>query len=225
LAEVRKDSNERFIGLLLFPGLAALDIVGPFEVLASLGEQGVNAGYRTIWIGETLEPVESHQGLTMVPEVTFDQAPELDVIVVPGGPGQAQQMDNAPMIAYLKRAGRQASVVCSVCTGALLLAKAGFLIGKKATTHWMAMEELEQLGAIAVKQRVVRDGNVMTAAGVSAGIDMALTLASDLAGPAAAQAIQLNIEYDPQPPFDSGSPDKAPPEILAAFSRAVKPIS
>ncbi|MGI8425471.1 MAG: DJ-1/PfpI family protein [Actinomycetota bacterium] len=215
--------HDRVIGLVLFPGLAALDIVGPYEVLASLGEHGVNAGYRTVWISETLEPVRSHQGLTMVPEVTFEQAPPLDVIVVPGGPGQAQQMSNVAMIAYLKRAGRQATTVCSVCTGALLLAKAGFLIGKKATTHWMAMEELEELGATPVKSRVVKDGKVITAAGVSAGIDMALTLAAELAGEAAAQAIQLNIEYDPKPPFDSGSPEKAPPEILAAFSRVVNP--
>jgi len=212
--------DERMIGLVLFPGFAALDIVGPYEVLASLGANGVNAGYETIWLAETLEPVKAHQGLSVVPEATFETAPAIDVLVVPGGPGQAHQMNNPKMIAFLKRAGRQARFVTSVCTGSLLLAKAGFLIGKRANTHWLAREELGALGAVVTNERVVQDGNVFTAAGVSAGIDMALGLAAELAGVTAAKVIQLNIEYDPQPPFDSGSPEKAPPEVLAAFGKA-----
>jgi len=207
------------IGLVLFPGFAALDIVGPYEVLASLGANGVNAGYETIWLAETLEPVKAHQGVSIVPEATFEASPQLDVLVVPGGPGQAVQMNNEKMISFLKRSGRRARFVTSVCTGSLLLAKAGFLIGKRANTHWLAREELSGLGVAVINERVVRDGNVITAAGVSAGIDMALSLAAELAGEKAAQVIQLNIEYDPQPPFDSGSPEKAPPEVLAAFGR------
>lgn len=210
---------EKVIGLVVYDGIAALDIVGPYEVLASLGPNGLNAGYRTLWVAETLDPVPAHQGLTLLPDVPFAQAPKLDVIVVPGGPGQAEQMNNDKFISFLQEAAEQADWVCSVCTGSLLLARAGLLTGKQATSHWMAMAELEELGAIAVRRRVVKQGNVMTAAGVSAGIDMALTLASELAGPAAAQTIQLNIEYDPQPPFNSGSPDKAPPEIVEVFTR------
>lgn len=209
---------EKTIGLILYEGLAALDIVGPYEVLASLGPNGLNAGYRTVWIAETTEPLTAHQGLKMVPEVSFADAPKLDVVVVPGGPGQAQQMENGKFISFLKRAARDAEWICSVCTGSLLLGKAGLLIGKQATTHWMAMAALEDFGAIALKRRVVKQGRLMTAAGVSAGIDMALQLAAELAGPLAAQVIQLNIEYDPQPPFDSGSPEKAPPQVLEVFS-------
>lgn len=201
----------------MFDGLAALDIVGPYEVLASLGPNGLNAGYRIVWLAETLDAVTAHQGLTILPDVPFSQAPKLDVLVVPGGPGQAAQMENLKFMSYLTEAAAEADWVCSVCTGSLLLAKAGLLTGKQATTHWMAMAELEELSAIAVKRRVIKQGNIITAAGVSAGIDMALTLVSELAGPTAAQVIQLNIEYDPQPPFDSGSPEKARPEVLDVF--------
>ena len=205
--------DESLIGLVVFPGLAALDIVGPYEVLAHLSA----AGYRTVWVAETGEPVTAHQGLRILPDVTFDEVSTLEVLVVPGGPGYAAQMQNEKMIKFLQQAAAGARVVSSVCTGALLLAKAGLLDGKRATTHWMAMEQLSELGAVAVEQRVVADGKLITAAGVSAGIDMALILAANLAGPEAAQAIQLNIEYDPQPPFDAGSPKKAPPAIVAAL--------
>lgn len=209
---------DKVIGLVVYDGMAALDIVGPYEVLASLGPHGLNAGYRTLWVAETLDAVTAHQGLAILPEAFFSEAPKLDVIVVPGGPGQVEQADNPKFISFLQEAADRAEWICSVCTGSLLLAKAGLLTGKQATTHWMAMAALEDLGAIAVKRRVVKQGNIITAAGVSAGIDMALTLAAELAGPKAAQVIQLNIEYDPEPPFNSGSPDKAPPDVVDVFS-------
>ncbi|MGH2772116.1 MAG: DJ-1/PfpI family protein [Actinomycetota bacterium] len=205
----------RTIGLVVFPDLAALDIVGPYEVLAHLG-------YEIAWIAETPETVTAHRGLRIVPDVTFEEAPALEVIVVPGGPGYAVQMENESMLAFLRKAAVGARIVSSVCTGSLILAGAGLLEGKKATTHWMAMDRLGQLGAIPVAERVVADGNVVTAAGVSAGIDMALILAANLAGPEAAQTIQLNIEYDPQPPFDAGSPEKAPAAIVAALKGSLK---
>lgn len=217
-----KPPPQKTIGLVLYDGLAALDIVGPYEVLASLGPHGLNAGYQTVWVAETMDPVPSHQGLTMLPDTPFAEAPKLDVIVVPGGPGQADQMENKKFISFLEEAAEQAEWVSSVCTGSLLLAKAGLLNGKEATTHWMAMGELEELGAIPVKRRVVKEGNFITAAGVSAGIDMGLYLASEIAGAKAAQVIQLNIEYDPQPPFNSGSPEKAPAEIVDVFRPAAR---
>ena len=204
------DPRVKTIGLVLYPRFTALDIVGPYEVLARVPE------YRTIWVAGSLEPVRADRGATITPDSTFDEMPPLDVIVVPGGPGQQDQMEDASMMAAIARAAASASHVASVCTGSLLLARAGVLRGKRATTHWLAMDALAALGAIPVAERVVRDGNVFTAAGVSAGIDLALTLAAELAGEQVARATQLGIEYDPQPPFDSGSPDRAP-ELAAVL--------
>ncbi|MGH9390987.1 MAG: DJ-1/PfpI family protein, partial [Vicinamibacteria bacterium] len=159
---------------------------------------------------------------TIVPEATFESAPPLDVLVVPGGPGQIDQMENEKFLGFLRRAGEKARIVSSVCTGALLLAKAGFLDGKRATTHWLARDALAKLGAKPVRDRVVRDVNVVTGAGVSAGIDFALRLVAELEGENVAQAIQLAIEYDPQPPFDVGSPEKAPPALVAALRKRAR---
>jgi transcriptional regulator GlxA family with amidase domain len=202
----------RTIGIVLYPRFTALDAIGPYEVLSRLPETTV------IWVAQTREPVRADRGATLVPDTTFTDAPPLDILLVPGGPGQIEQMNNDRLIGYLKAAAAQAKVVASVCTGALLLAQTGLLTGRKATTHWLAREALAGLGAEVVPDRVVDDG-VVSAAGVSAGIDLALTLAARLAGEQVAQAIQLGIEYDPQPPFDAGSPDKAPP-ALVEFMRA-----
>lgn len=210
------------IGLVLYPRLTALDIVGPYEVLSRLRQVAPGKGYRTVWIAETLEPVRADNGCTLVPEATFVSAPPLDIVVVPGGPGQTTQMGNAAMTAFLTRAAGEASIVVSVCTGSLLLAGAGLLEGMKAATHWLAREALAGLGAEPVADRVVRDGNVWTSAGVSAGIDLALALVAELEGPTAAQAIQLGIEYDPQPPFDAGSPESAPAPIVEAMRQATR---
>jgi transcriptional regulator GlxA family with amidase domain len=144
-------------------------------------------------------------------------------VLVPGGPGQIEQMGNDALRAYLRAVAETATLVTSVCTGALLLGDAGLLEGKRATTHWLAFEALERLGATPVSERIVRDGNVITAAGVSAGIDLGLLLAAEIAGEDIAKLIQLGIEYDPQPPFDAGSPAKAPAqlvEVMRANARA-----
>lgn len=153
----------------------------------------------------------------LVPETTFAEAPALDVLLVPGGPGQFDGMEHEPLIRFVRGAGARASIVASVCTGSLILARAGFLEGKRATTHWLARDALAALGAKPVPDRIVWEGDVVTAAGVSAGIDLALSLVERLHGAEAAQAVHLGIEYDPEPPFDAGSPEKAPPAIVEAL--------
>lgn len=207
------------IGLVVYPRFTALDIVGPYEVLSRLPATN-GTRYRTIWLAGSQRPVTSDRGLTIVPEAALADAPPLDVIVVPGGPGQLELMNDRPFLIALKRAASSARIVASVCTGSLLLAAAGLLDGKRATTHWMARDALADLGAEPVPERVVRDGDTITGAGVSAGIDLALTLAADLVGEHIAQMIQLGIEYDPQPPYRSGSPETAPPEVVASLRGA-----
>jgi transcriptional regulator GlxA family with amidase domain len=152
--------------------------------------------------------------LTLVAEHSLEQAGQPDIVLVPGGPGEVAARAGGPVLEWLKEVDRTSTWTTSVCTGSLILAAAGLLDGKRATTHWLALEELARLGADVVEERVVFDGRYATAAGVSAGIDMALALAARVAGDIVAQAIQLGIEYDPQPPFDAGSPHKAPAEVV-----------
>jgi transcriptional regulator GlxA family with amidase domain len=197
------------IGFVLYPRFTALDFIGPYEVLSRL------PGHRAVVIAQSSESVPAEQGPVAVsPEFTFSNAPALDVVLVPGGPGQLAQMGNEALRAYLRAASEAGTLVTSVCTGALLLGDAGLLKGKRATTHWLAYEALKELGAKPVAERIVRDGDVITAAGVSAGIDLGLLLAAEIAGEEIAKAIQLGIEYDPQPPFDAGSPAKAPAQLV-----------
>jgi len=203
-------ASERTIGMLLFPRLTQLDLTGPYEVLARLPNTKVHL------VAHSLDPVQTDRGLTILPTVTFATCPPLDVIVVPGGPGQQGLMDDDVVLDFLRAQARNAQYVTSVCTGSLVLGAAGLLRGKRATCHWAAMEHLPLLGAIPVNERVVVDGNVVTGAGVAAGIDFALALASSLDGEKVAREIQLQIEYDPAPPFHSGSPATASPETLAA---------
>lgn len=199
------------ISIVAYPRFTALDAVGPYEVLSRV------PGYKTLFVAQTLDPVRADRGLTLKPDGTFAGVPQPAVLLVPGGPGQIEQMENRALLGYLRRAAASADLVVGVCTGSLLLAAAGLLEGKRATTHWLAMDALAALGAEPVAKRVVRDGAVVTAAGVSAGIDCALAVAAGLAGDDTAKAIQLGIEYDPKPPFDAGSPDTAPPEIVEAL--------
>jgi cyclohexyl-isocyanide hydratase len=201
----------RRIGMLLFPNLTQLDLTGPYEVLARLPNSTVDL------VARTREPVATDRGLQIVPTVTFAECAPLDVIMVPGGPGQQGLMEDDETLGFLRRQASSASYITSVCTGSLVLAAAGLLKDKRATCHWAAIEHLSLLGAIPVRERVVIDGNVVTGAGVASGIDFALTLAAVLEGEAVAREIQLQIEYDPDPPFDSGSPDTARPETLAAL--------
>jgi putative intracellular protease/amidase len=203
------------IAILIYDRLTALDAVGPYEVLSRLPEA------RVTFVAERSGPRRTDTGaLALLADATLDEHPTPDIVLVPGGPGQEALMEDGPVHDWLRAAHAGTTWTTSVCTGSLILAAAGILDGKRATTHWAALEQLAELGALAVSERVVFDGKIVTAAGVSAGIDMALTLAERIAGPELAQAIQLGIEYDPQPPFDAGSPAKAPAEIVAAV-RAV----
>ena len=201
------------VGMVLFPGLTQLDLTGAYEVLARM------PGTRIHLVASTLEPVRSEWGLTILPDVTFAGAPALDVLCVPGGWGVNEYLDDEELLGFLRTRGERARYVTSVCSGALLLGAAGLLRGYRATTHWLSLDLLPFLGAEAIRQRVVRDRNRITGAGVTAGIDFGLALAAELFGSAMAQRIQLAIEYAPAPPFDSGSPDTAPDDIRHALRR------
>lgn len=188
---------DRVIACIVYPELTVLDLIGPFEVLSGLREP-----FRAVTVGETLEPVQADSPVRIAPMATFADVPNPDVILVPGGiTGTARAAAGDATRAYIEAAAPTASVIAAVCTGAIVLAAAGLLNGKRATTHWSSAGLLEQYGATYVPERWVRDGKFMTAAGVSAGIDMALALAAELAGEATAKRIQTVIEYDPQPPF------------------------
>ncbi|KUZ31584.1 DJ-1/PfpI family protein [Burkholderia territorii] len=196
------------IGLLVFPGVQQLDLTGPHDVLASLPDATVHL----VW--KSRDTVVSSSGLAIAPTCTFDDCPPLDVICVPGGIGINDLLLDAETIAFVQRRAAAARYVTSVCTGALLLGVAGLLRGRRATTHWAFHSLLAPLGAVPVHERVVRDGNLITGGGVTAGIDFALTIAAELAGDEEAQSIQLALEYAPAPPFDAGSPDTAPASVL-----------
>lgn len=201
------------VGFLLFPRLTQLDLTGPYEVLSRLP----GAEVRLVW--KTLEPVRADTGIGLLPDTTLADCPQLDLVCVPGGPGVAAVMEDEEVIDFLRRQAPGARYVSSVCTGALVLGAAGLLRGKRATTHWASHDFLSALGAVPVEGRVVRDGNLFTGGGVTAGIDFALAIAAEIAGPEAAQAIQLHIEYAPAPPFDSGTPETAPAAVLAEARR------
>ena len=195
------------IGMLLFENATQLDLTGAYEVFARM------PGARVSLLASTREPVRTEWGLTITPDLAITEAPLFDVICVPGGWGVNALLTNEAVLDFLRAQGESARYVTSVCTGALILAAAGLLRGYRATTHWMSLDLLQRFGAIPVAERVVRDGNRITGAGVTAGIDFALVLAAELFGDSEAQRIQLEIEYDPHPPFDSGSPRSAPADI------------
>jgi putative intracellular protease/amidase len=205
--------------ILLYDGFTALDAIGPYEVLSRL------PGASVTFVAAEPGPVRTDNGmLTVQAERSIADVPAPEIVLVPGGPGEVAARAGGPALQWLRAAHETSTWTTSVCTGSLILAAAGLLEGKRATGHWLAMDTLRELGARATAERVVFDGKIVTAAGVSAGIDMALALAARIAGEHVAQAIQLGIEYDPQPPFDAGSPDKAPAEIvelLRARSRFV----
>jgi cyclohexyl-isocyanide hydratase len=202
------------IGLLLFPRMTQLDLTGPFEVFSKLPDAQV------LLLWKTLQPVEADSGLRLLPYATLSDHPPLDVICIPGGPGVNALMEDQTVLDWLRAQAQHARYVSSVCTGALVLGAAGLLRGKRATSHWGYRDLLTQFGAIPTPGRVVRDGNLFTGGGVTAGIDFALTMAAELAGPAIAQAIQLQIEYAPAPPFDAGTPEDAPPDVVQTVRAA-----
>jgi len=197
------------IALGLYQGFTALDAIGPYEILTYL------PGAEMVICAENKGVVDDHNDLVHLRvDATFAEVPRPDVLLVPGGPIAGQYAaDGHPIVEWIRQAHPHTSWTTSVCTGALLLGAAGLLDGLPATTHWSAYDDLASYGAQPTEQRVVTAGRIMTGAGVSAGIDLALTLAADIAGPEVAQTIQLAIEYDPHPPFDAGAPSKAPKPI------------
>lgn len=202
------------IAILLYERFTALDAIGPYEVLSRL------SGAEVVFTAERPGPVRTDTGmLAVTADAGLADVPHPDIILVPGGPGNEAQMDDGPVRRWLRAADAASSWTTSVCTGSLILAAAGLLAGRRATSHWLALDRLEALGAHPVSERVVIDGKYVTAAGVSAGIDMALDLSGRIAGAATAQAIQLMIEYDPRPPYTAGSPSSAPPDLVASMRR------
>lgn len=195
-------------GLLVYPRHTPLDLIGPWEVLTRI------PAARTHLIWTRPGPVQAERGIEISATTSFQDAPGLDVLLVPGGPGQLSLMKHTLLMEYIRKSAQSASWVCSVCTGALLLAQAGILKGRQATTHWLARDALRTFGVDVVDDRVVFDGKFATAAGVSAGIDLAFELCRRLVGDDVAQEIQLQIEYDPAPPLDSGSPARAPTAVV-----------
>jgi cyclohexyl-isocyanide hydratase len=199
------------VGFVIFPELTQLDFTGPQQVLARLPQSAMHI------IAKSAAPVPSDSGLSLIPTHTFENCPQLDLICIPGGStGVVRAMGDRETIEFVQRQSRKAKYVTSVCTGAFILGAAGLLKGRRATTHWAFTELLPLLGATHAKGRVVKDGHVITAGGVTSGIDFGLRVVAEIAGEEVAQAIQLGLEYDPDPPFDAGHPDRASDAVEAA---------
>ncbi|WP_327592603.1 DJ-1/PfpI family protein [Streptomyces chartreusis] len=200
------------IAMALYDRFTALDIVGPYEALSRLPDAEV------VFVAETAGPVRADTGfLAITADKALADVPSPDIVVVPGGPGTFAQIENETFLDWLRTADGTSTWTTSVCTGSLLLAAAGLLDGRRATTHWLTLDFLAQYGAEPTGERVVPDGKYVTAAGVSSGIDMGLALVGMIAGDEHAQAVQLLTEYDPQPPYDAGSPQKAPAHLVEEF--------
>jgi len=197
--------------MLLYPRFQQLDLTGPFEVLARFEELEIHL----VW--KTLGPVSDVNGLRLMPKETFANCPTADILFVPGGPGQILIMEDTETLAFLREHGDGARCVTSVCTGSLILAAAGLLTGYRATCHWLSIDQLSYFGAVPVMERVVIDRNRITGAGVTSGIDFALTLAAELFGDERAKRVQLAMEYDPKPPFAGGTPANSDPELVASL--------
>ena len=211
--------NPTNIGSLIFPGMDQMDFTGPFEVLSLVP----NSRFHILW--KDLTPVRDGRGLVLTPDTTLRDAPELDVLVVPGGRGQESLMDDDEVLGFLRTRAAAARYVFSICTGALLCGAAGLLRGVRATTHWNSFHLLPYFGAIPVDQRVVIDGKHVSAAGVSSGIDGALRLVQLLGGDRMAQMIQFQMQYAPEPPFAGGTPATSPPESVEAGRAAVRELT
>jgi cyclohexyl-isocyanide hydratase len=205
------------IGLLVFPKVTQLDLTGPLQVFSSVP----GAKVHLIW--KRIEPVPSDSVLALTPTISFADCPQLDVICVPGGIGTDDMVNDEEMLDFLRKQAAGARYITSVCTGSLVLGAAGLLKGFRAATHWTAMDFLSAFGAIPTRTRVCIDRNRITGGGVTAGIDFALTLVSHLVDRQTAEAIQLRLEYNPAPPFNAGSPDTAPPDVLAFMKEKIAP--
>ena len=214
-----RQKNHLTIGALIFPLMDQIDFTGPFEVLSRIPDSTIHV------IAKTKSQVRDIQGLILTPQMSIVEAPEFDVLLVPGGFGQQQLMNDEEVLSLIRNHFKAGRLVFSVCTGALLCGAAGILRGRQATTHWAAWNLLPYYGAAPVRSRVVVDGNLVTAASVTAGLDAALVVASLMRGDAIAQEIQLSIQYAPNPVFDSGTPDTAPAEVLQAFNESYSTIA
>jgi cyclohexyl-isocyanide hydratase len=204
------------IAMLAFPDMTQLDLTGPFEVFARMPETRIDL----VW--KTRDPVRDFSGLTILPSADFTDCAQADILFVPGGFGQGRLMEDSETLSFLRHQAEHARYVTSVCTGSLILAAAGLLTGYRATCHWQWLDQLSLFGVEPVSQRVVVDRDRITGAGVSSGIDFALTLAAELHGERVARTIQLSMEYDPAPPFDGGSPERETPEIRAALEKRLE---
>jgi cyclohexyl-isocyanide hydratase len=202
------ESSQHIIGLVFYPGMTALDIIGPQQVLSGL------SGVKIHRIWKTLDPIATDDGMVIIPDTTFENCPTLDVICVGGGLRQAAIVDDPEVLDFFRKQGSTLKFITSVCGGSEFLAKAGLLEGYRAATHWMAREQLAKLGVEVGTERVVIDRNRLTGGGVTAGIDFGLTLAAILCGEENAKLAQLLMEYDPAPPFDVGSPAKAGSDLV-----------
>ncbi len=198
------------IGFLIFPDIMQLDMTGPYEVFTKLPGTEVSL----IW--KSLDPVRAEGGMRIIPDVTFDTCPELDLICVPGGSGMNSLMNDQATLTFLREKAERAKYVTSVCTGSLVLAAAGLLNGRRAACHWMSRQMLSEFKVTPDPSRVVIDGNYISGGGVTAGIDFGLTVAAEVFGEDVAKSIQLGIEYTPKPPFDAGSPETAEPDVVQA---------
>ena len=218
MTEFLKPGDPFRVAMLVYPQITQLDLTGPQEVFTKVPGLEV----RLYW--KNLTPVTSASGLQLIPTCTFEDESPIDLLCVPGGPGQIELMADDEVLDFLRRAAETARYITSVCTGSLLLGAAGLLQGYRATTHWMAMDNLSALGAIAVPERVVVDRNRITGAGVTAGIDFALSVIAQLWGEPIARSVQLGLEYDPQPPFAAGSPRTAHPEEVQKLQDRMRPF-
>jgi transcriptional regulator GlxA family with amidase domain len=204
--------------ILIFDKLTALDAIGPYEVLRAV------PGWEVKFVSFKKGEIRTDSGfLGLSADYTLEQVSDPDIVLVPGGEGNRPLMSNEPILSWLREVDSSSTWTTSVCTGSLVLGAAGLLQGKRATSNWLFLQQLRDYGATPVEERFVEDGKTITSAGVTAGIDMALHLVSREAGPEVAQAIQLGLEYDPQPPFDAGSPAKAPASIIAAVTAVAGP--
>jgi cyclohexyl-isocyanide hydratase len=206
------------IGMLLYPNLTQLDLTGPAQVLS----RAPGAQMHYLW--KTIEPIPSDAGIALMPTTTFKDCPQLDLICVPGGAGQVALMTDDETLSFLRRQAEKAKYVTSVCTGSLILGAAGLVNGYKSACHWMYRDFLPAFGAIPVNARVVKDRNRISGGGVTAGIDFALTVVAEIWGEEAAKMIQLYLEYNPQPPFDAGSPERAGPELTAKAKKQLEAL-
>ena len=204
------------IGLLLYPNLTQLDLTGPAQVLSRA------PGAKMHYVWKTIEPIPSDSGLSLMPTVTFKDCPQLDLICVPGGAGQTALMSDEETLGFLRKQAEHAKYVTSVCTGSLVLGAAGLITGYKSACHWMWRDYLPAFGAIPVNARVVKDRNRISGGGVTAGIDFAVTVVAEIWGDETAKLIQLYLEYNPQPPFDAGSPERAGPELTAKAKKLLE---